>query len=168
MEEQEEQVEEESTGGGKKLILIIALALVVVIGGAIAFFVLLSGEDGLPLTGGSDSARSGAPAGTAYYVSMPRAFVFNVPGQSRDRLVQISVQLMVRGTRNEDLARQNVPAIEGVLHRTFSATTAERLQTGEGRIELREVALTALRMELERLTGSPVVEEVLFTGFVMQ
>ena len=75
---------------------------------------------------------------------------------------------MVRGSRNEELARQNIPAIEGVLHRTFSSSTAESLQTSDGRTQLREAALNVVRNELQGLTGSPVVEEVLFTGFVMQ
>ena len=45
-----------------------------------------------------------AEKGTALYVAMPRPFVFNVPGSGRDRLVQIKVQLLVRGSDNEELA----------------------------------------------------------------
>jgi flagellar FliL protein len=40
---------------------------------------------------------------------MPRPFVFNVAGGQRDRLVQIKIQLMVRGTADETLAKQNIP-----------------------------------------------------------
>ncbi len=59
--------------------------------------------------------------------------MFNVSGGQRDRLVQIKIQLMVRGTADETLAKQNIPLIEGTLLRVFSAATSEQLMTFEGR-----------------------------------
>ncbi|MGE6158855.1 flagellar basal body-associated FliL family protein, partial [Aeromonas media] len=102
------------------------------------------------------------------YVGMPRPFVFNVAGGQRDRLVQIKIQLMVRGAADETLAKQNIPLIEGTLLRVFSAATAEQLMTFEGKEKLRQDSLEECRRVLKDLVSSPVIEQVLFTGFVMQ
>ena len=114
------------------------------------------------------SAAGKAEMGTALYVAMPRPFVFNVPGAGRDRLVQIKVQLLVRGSDNEELAKTHIPLIEGTLLQAFSTSNADDLVTEAGKIELREQAVTEVQKALKDITGSDVVERVLFTGFVMQ
>ena len=166
IDEQEAQQENEQ-GSKKKLVILIASGVLILIIGVVGTFLFLGGDPVNEQTTAGAQADD-VPLGNAYYVSLPRPFIFNAPGQTRDRLVQINVQLMVRGTRNEDLARQNIPAIEGTLHRTFSSTTAESLLTSDGRTQLREGSLNVLRNEMTELTGSPVIEEILFTGFVIQ
>lgn len=178
MADEELQVEE---GGKKKgkMMLIIIIALVLVGGGAGAYFFLFAGDDEpaaeqLPEAEETASApaATGANAeiGTALYVAMPRPFVFNVPsGSGRDRLVQIKVQLLVRGSDNEELVKTHIPLIEGTLLQTFSTSNADDLVTEAGKIELREQAVTEVKKALqENDIGSNVVERVLFTGFVMQ
>jgi len=99
---------------------------------------------------------------------MPRPFVFNVPGANRDRLVQIKVQLLVRGAQNEETAKKHIPLIEGTLLRVFSGTSADELGTSAGKDALKKNALKAVQDELLSIAGRTVVESVLFTGFVMQ
>ncbi|MFC3095043.1 flagellar basal body-associated protein FliL [Alteromonas sediminis] len=177
MAEEELQIEE----GGKKgkMMIIIIAVVVLIVSGAAAYFFLFSSDD-TPVEstateaaqGGEGDAASAAPAsastGTALYVAMPRPFVFNVPGTGRDRLVQIKVQLMVRGSDNEETAKSHIPLIEGTLLQTFSASNADDLVTEAGKMALREDALSAVRGRLQEITGKDVVEQVLFTGFVMQ
>lgn len=179
MAEEELQVEE---GGKKKgkLMLIIIIALVLVGGGGAAYFFLFSGSDepAAEQLAEADAAAASAPAtggaggkaemGTALYVAMPRPFVFNVPGSGRDRLVQIKVQLLVRGSDNEELAKTHIPLIEGTLLQAFSMSNADDLITEAGKIELREQAVTEVQKALKEIEGKDVVERVLFTGFVMQ
>lgn len=106
---------------------------------------------------------------TARYVPMPKDFIFNVAGDQRDRMAQINVQLLVRGPRNERLALQNIPLLESTLLQVFTRASADRLSTPEGKRELRVQALDAVREVMRETTsGSPVVEEVLFTGMVLQ
>ncbi|MCO4322087.1 flagellar basal body-associated protein FliL [Aliidiomarina quisquiliarum] len=167
--ENQEQQAEPAAGLSKKMLFIIIGGVVgVIIIAVLLFFFMFAGNSADTSSPERGAVVTGPAAGNAYYVALPRPFIFNVPGQNRDRLVQISVQLMVRGGANDDLARQNIPMIEGVLHRTFSAATAESLQTSEGRLALRDAALNVVQNALQELTGSPVVEELLFTGFVMQ
>jgi flagellar FliL protein len=181
MADEELQVEE---GGKKKskLMLIIIIAVVLIGGAAGAYFFLFAGSDEpaaeqLPETEAAAAGAAakeaaqggGAEIGTALYVAMPRPFVFNVPGGGRDRLVQIKVQLLVRGSDNEELVKTHIPLIEGTLLQTFSMSNAEDLVTEAGKIELREQAVSEVKKALEENDiGSNVVERVLFTGFVMQ
>jgi flagellar FliL protein len=177
-----EEAVEESQGGSKKLLIIIIAVVVLIAGGAGAFFFLsgsdepvdpeMSLEEGADLSAEDTEEASGeegeAEVGDAFYVGMPRPFVFNVPGYGRDRLVQIKVQLMVRGGEHDTIARKHIPLIEDTLLTTFSTSNAEKLSTNEGKQELRRESLAAVQQALEPLVGKPVVEKVLFIGFVMQ
>ncbi|NRA54683.1 MAG: flagellar basal body-associated protein FliL [Gammaproteobacteria bacterium] len=170
---------EESSGGGKKkLIIIIIVALIVLGGGGAAAFFMLGGEeeptiDGQELVEGEEVAQEEeepeeAEIGDAFYVGMPRPFVFNVSGYGRDRLVQIKVQLLVRGADNDTAARKHIPLIEDVMLTIFSSSNAEKLATSTGKDELRINAQEAVQKALEPVVGNPVVDKVLFVGFVMQ
>ena len=175
MAEEELQIEE----GGKKgkMMIIIITVVVLILGSAAMYFFLLTGDEPAPEQAleqvpqsveAGQPARSTASAGTALYVAMPRPFVFNVPGTGRDRLVQIKVQLMVRGSDAEEVAKSHIPLIEGTLLQTFSSSNADDLVTDAGKMALREDALSSVRSRLREVTDNDVVEQVLFTGFVMQ
>ncbi|AWB67375.1 flagellar basal body-associated protein FliL [Saccharobesus litoralis] len=176
--EEELQVEEE--GGGKSKLLIIIVAAVLLIGGGAAAFLLMGGEDEAapeseeltldeaPAAPAASSGGDKAEMGTALYVAMPRPFVFNVPGANRDRLVQIKVQLLVRGNQNEETAKKHIPLIEGALLRVFSGANADDLATIQGKEALKTQSLATVQDELTNIVGTKVIENVLFTGFVMQ
>ncbi len=173
MAEEELQMEE---GGKGKMIIIIVVAVLIIGGGAAAYF-LLGGSDEPQMEetmeaspGGETSApvMTNTNKGTALYVAMPRPFVFNVPGQGRDRLAQIKVQLMVRGTDNEELAKMHIPLIEGTLLKVFSSANADDLVTEAGKVSLRDQSAREVQKVLSETVGNEIVEQVLFTGFVMQ
>ena len=170
-QQNDELVLEEGGGKSKKLlIIIIAAVLGLVIIGAVAFFMLSGGNDEVVAEQQTASvAQAPSPAqGTAIYVTMPRPFTFNVPGTTRDRLVQIKVQLMVRGDNNHELAKKHIPLIEGTLLKAFSTTNADDLATVAGKDALKLKAAKDVQIALEGVTGAKIVEEVLFVGFVMQ
>lgn len=168
----------------KKLIIIIAVVVVLLLGGGGAAFFLLSGADTPPAAeaegeaaadgadaggeGGEGDAAAAAAAKSAIYVAMPRPFIFNVSGSRRDRVVQIKVQLLVRGSDNELLARKHIPLIESALLTTFAQISADELATIDGKEQLRVTALSAVREAIKALENREVVAEILFTGFVMQ
>ncbi|MEC6832357.1 flagellar basal body-associated protein FliL [Photobacterium toruni] len=157
-------------GGNRKktrIMSLVILLVMVVIGGGIWFFTVPSAESKTANVS-SEEALQTALKMSAYYIVLPEPFIFNVSGQERDRVVQIKVQLMVRGEHNEALAKKHVPLVESVLLQTFSATTVEQLRQPQGREQLRQLALTAVQATMNKMTNMPVVERVLFTGFVMQ
>jgi flagellar FliL protein len=141
----------------------------VIVGGVAGYFLLSGGDE--PVETLADAAAptsSSATVGIALYVAMPRPFIFNVPGASRDRIVQIKVQLLVRGDDNEETAKKHIPLIEGTLLSVFSMTTADELSTSVGKETLRFTALDKVQAAMMDVEGNKVIERVLFTGFVMQ
>lgn len=168
--------EEASASGGKKKLIIIIVAAVLLLGGggAAAYFLLFSGDDSSASTEQTSEETTegdelaGAETDSAIYVAMPRPFVFNVMEGKRDRLVQIKVQLMVRGSQNEALAKKHVPLLEGTLVRVFGAASVAQLLNPEGKDQIREQALIALNKATTKLEGKALISTVLFTGFVLQ
>lgn len=178
-DEKEQELEIKPKSSKKKLIIIIVAALLLLGGGGgAAWFFLFSGGDkahgekkegeGGEAVASDKTPEELAAEKEAFYVALPRAFVFNAHGSTRDRLVQIKVKLLVRGPENEALAKQHSPLVEGTLLKVFSAATVEQLTTVEGKGKLRADAQQAVTETLKEIAGKPVVEQILFIGFVMQ
>ena len=168
-------------GGGKKkkMMLIIIIVVVLAAAGGGAFFFLSGGEPEVSeeeaaaaLDSGEAPAEvadtGGAEVGSALYVPMPRPFRFNVPGASRDRFVEIRVQLLVRGADNEEIAKKHVPLLESTFLGVFSQANADDLATSAGKTSLKQLSLTEVQKVMMDIEDKKVVEKVLFTGFVMQ
>lgn len=175
---EEEQLQLKPQGGKKKLIIIIAAALILLIGSGVGGWMMLSGGDekkedakaeGEGGHGQSEEEKAAEQASKmALYVVLPRPFVFNVAAKPRYRLVQIKVALLVRGAANQALATLHTPLIEGAMFKVFAAASSEQLATIEGRNKLRSDAMASVSQALHEVTQQAVVEQVLFTGFVMQ
>jgi len=178
----EAELEIDDGGKKKKMMIIIIAVVVLLVGGGGGYFFLM-GDDSSASTeqadsasegesldddSGSDSESSGAQVGTALYVPMPRPFRFNVPGASRDRFVEIRVQLLVRNSDDEENAKMNIPLIESTLLNIFSQGNADDLATSAGKEALKQQSLSAVQLVMKDLEGNKTVEKVLFTGFVMQ
>lgn len=182
MAEENELELDDSGKKKKKLIVIIAIVVLLVAGGGGAFFFM--GGDDAPSqaemdaaldSGGDDESADGSEAqssaaqtGTALYVPMPRPFRFNVPGAARDRFVEIRVQLLVRGSDNEEEAKKHVPLIESTLLAVFSQSNADDLATSAGKASLKQKSLAEVQKTMKDVAGNKIIEQVLFTGFVMQ
>lgn len=154
-------------GSKKKLIIIIAavvLLLVVVLCSYFFFFSEPDTETGQIKEGEEASSEMIS----AIYVPMPSPFVFNVSDGTRDRLVQIKVQLMVRGDENAALARKHTPLLQGTLTRVFGALTIDQLRSPMGKTQLRIFTLQALNDATMKVENKAIIYSVLFTGFVLQ
>ena len=66
---------------------------------------VITGSDDVSQNKGASVKESAPKVDPVSYVNIAQPFVFNVTGDKRSRVVQIQVQLMVRGSDNEDLAR---------------------------------------------------------------
>ena len=164
------------------MLIIIIAVVVLAAGGAGAFFFLGGSSEEVsqaeldaaldssePMAEGEESADSGSVGtGTALYVPMPRPFRFNVPGSARDRFVEIRVQLLVRGGDNEEEAKKHVPLIESTILNVFSQANADDLATSAGKTSLKQLTLKEVQKTMTEVSNNKVVEQVLFTAFVMQ
>lgn len=177
----EEELELDNAGGGKKkMIIIIAAVVILAAAGGGAFFFMGGSDEPTAAeveaaldSGESESTTSEAsPAtaemGSAIYVPMPRPFRFNVPGAARDRFVEIRAQLLVRGGDDEETAKKHIPLIESTLLAVFSQSNADDLATSAGKVSLKQKTLSEIQKVLMDIEDKKIVEEVLFTGFVMQ
>ena len=168
----DEQVEEgegtKKPNPKKKLIIIIVAAVLLLsaIGGA-AYFFFFMGNDAVEKSADNE-AKTEQVMDVAIYVPMPRPFVFNVVDGKRDRLVQIKVQLLVRGAESAALAKKHIPLLEGTLVSVFSEASVNKLRSPEGKKELRSDAVIALNQSIKKLEDVEIVDSVLFTGFVLQ
>lgn len=163
----DEELGAEAPKGKKKLLIIVIAAVVLLLGGGAAFF-LMSGDEAEATSEQAPAAQQALLTDPVAYVNIAQPFVFNVTGDKKDRLVQIKVQLMVRGSENESLARYHSPLVESSLLATFASATVEQLRSPTGRIELRDKATDDIKAALTKAVGQPVIEKVLFTDFVMQ
>jgi flagellar FliL protein len=180
-DEKDKELELDKPGKSKKMIIIIAAVVVLAAAGGGAYFFMggdsvsqeqldaeLDGESAGDGTEGEASEEATASTGSALYVPMPRPFRFNVPGAARDRFVEIRVQLLVRGSDNEEAAKKHVPLIESTLLAVFSQSNADDLGTSAGKTSLKQKSLAEVHKVMKDVEGKNVVEKVLFTGFVMQ
>jgi len=180
-DEKDKELELDKPGKSKKMIIIIAVVVILAAAGGGAYFFMsgdsvsqeqldaeLDGESAADGTEGEASEGATASTGSALYVPMPRPFRFNVPGAARDRFVEIRVQLLVRGSDNEEAAKKHVPLIESTLLAVFSQSNADDLGTSAGKTSLKQKSLAEVHKVMKDVEGSNVVEKVLFTGFVMQ
>lgn len=174
----DEDLEEGGKKKGKLLIIIIVAVVLLLGGGAAAYFFLFAGGDDTEEQAQEDAAQEEVVetveqplndvSAEARYVAMPRPFIFNAPGIGKDRLVQIEVQLLVRGSMRSAMAQSHIPLIEARLLEIFSASSADELVTDIGKVALRQRALDAVNEKMIEVAQEPIVEELLFTGFVMQ
>ncbi|MFQ3235018.1 MAG: flagellar FliL protein [Paraglaciecola sp.] len=177
MADEELQPQDDGKNSKLKMIVIIVTVLLVLVGAGGAYFLLgstdeqIESEVNTQVDGASATEKKGtgsAKIGTARYVSIPNPITFNIPGASRARLVEIRVQLMVRGTDDEEKVRMFIPSIQGALNTAFSQANADDLSTEAGKIAIRNNALKEVQKTLQEVAGDDLVEQVLFTGFVMQ
>lgn len=157
----------QGTSKGKLLIISIVVVILLLGGGAAAYF-FMGSDDSAQTDSDLQRTQSNSAGSPISYVNLAQPFVFNVTGDSRERLVQIKTQLMVRGSENEQLARYHTPLIESTLLSTFASATVEQLRSPMGRVDLRDRASEDIKAALNAAVGAPVIEKVLFTDFVIQ
>lgn len=158
-------------GGSKKLIIIIAGVVLLVIIGVLVF--LLLGKDAPTGEGGSqpmteEEIAAAKEANKIYYVPLQNPLLFNASAKPKGHLVQIKFSLQVRGSKNEAFAKHHLPAIESAIADVFSSVTYDDILAVEGRDELKMKCLTAVQAKLLKLENEPIVEKLLYDGFVIQ
>lgn len=148
------------------VIIIVAVLLVVSIAAAGAWFFL--SEKGEQQEQANPAVQAPAGPQKAVYEVLSPAFVVNFQSQGRQRYMQASVALMSRNESELDQLKVHMPTLRNQLVMLFSSQDFESLNTPIG-LELLKQKVTAAVQELAmREVGSPVVEQVLFTNFVMQ
>ncbi len=151
-----------------KKIIIIIVVLVLLGGGGAAFF-LLKGGDPEPVAGTDTEQGEVAPEQLSdpIYLPLSPAFVVNFEHKGGIRYLQLSLQVMSFDEAAVEKVEANMPAVRNNLILLFSGQDYDFLTTIEGKEKLREEVRDSIN-KLINLAGNSKVNEVFFTGFVMQ
>lgn len=170
----------EAEGGGKKklIIIIVAVVLIAAIAGGVAFF-LMSSDDSEEDAEGEESVENVEGEGgvveeasdvpiPAQYIKMKPRFIVNYNVGTRQRFLQVSVEIMTRSQETVNAIELHNPMLRNEIVRVLSDQDFKHLRTPEGRVELRAKLQDQLITVLKRESNVEGVEAVLFTDFVMQ
>ena len=91
---------------------------------------------------------------------------FNQNG--RQRYMQVSITLLARNQGDLDALKVHMPVIRNNLVMLFSGQTFDSLATPIGQEMLRQKATASVQEVAQKEVGKVVVEQLLFTNFVLQ
>ncbi|MDX9873980.1 MAG: flagellar basal body-associated FliL family protein [Spongiibacteraceae bacterium] len=121
----------------------------------------------LATVSGLATAASQSQEGTQY-VELQPAFVTNYGGPGPIHFLKADLAVRVAGAAAAGLVEHHMPQLRHELVMLLSNQTEASLSSVDDRERLRQQALTAVQAVLERETGAPVAEDLLFNSFVLQ
>jgi len=154
-------------GKGKlKLILLIVLALFLAIGLSVgATWYFMHSAQSKPTATAEVNPNVKQPA---IFEPMLPAFVANFNQNGRQRYLQVSITLLARNQADLDALKVHMPVIRNNLVMLFSAQPFDTLATPVGQEMLRQKVTASVQEVAQKEVGKPVIEQVLFTNFVLQ
>jgi flagellar protein FliL len=107
---------------------------------------------------------------TVLYAELDPTFVTNVGVAATGRLAYIKtdVALQIRGPTAREAVTNHKPALRSIVIMALSRQDENAISTTEGRETLKKEALTELQAYLVAEEKLPMVEDLLFTNFIVQ
>jgi flagellar FliL protein len=181
LEDDGAQVLRAKQGSGLLKIVLIVLGVIILVAGTIGTTLYFSGiiGGGQGNTGADMTASTGAETGSEdsngtknkkepiYYAFEPE-FVVNFSDGNNIRYLQVTLEIMTYDQRTVEDIERHMPVIRNNLIMMFSSLSYDVLSSVAGKRKLQEEALAEIRSILKEKTGREGVEQVYFTGFVMQ
>lgn len=152
-------------GSKKKLFIIIGAVVLLVVVGVVVFLMMGSGGEEKEL---AETKQQLEEANKIFYVTIPTPMVIKVAAKPKGHIMQLKLSLMVRGEENKKLAEHHLPAILGAINDELYDTQFASIQTAEGKADLKERALKSIQGKLKQLENKPIVDRVLYDGFIIQ
>lgn len=147
------------------LVLIVLLAVALISSGTLLalYFGGVIGGAGAQVVEGAEPQRA-API----YVPMEPPLVVNFERNGRMGYLQVTMQAMTREPEAQQALATHMPVIRNNLLMLISTKTYADVDDREGKERLREEALEEINRVLEAQRVRARVEDLYFTGFVMQ
>lgn len=117
---------------------------------------------------GEDVADKEETKGPPQYIAIDPSLIASVADGHVMRFLQVDVQLMTRDPEAAAAIQTHEPVIRNNLLMLLSSQTLENLKTLEGKEALRASALAEIRKILAAEGGGAKIEDLYFTGFVIQ
>ena len=115
-------------------------------------------------------AAAEAQEGGVKYVTLQPPFVtnFGVTKTGRLTYLKADVTLKVANPQGEAALKYHTPALRNALVLLFSRQEEGTVSSSDGREQIRQQALTELRDIMQAESGEPVIEDLVFSNFVVQ
>jgi flagellar FliL protein len=120
----------------------------------------------LPVAAAAKGEDAAAAKNTLYFAIDP-PLVVNFEDGSVVRFLQISMEVMAHDQKAIDSVQKNIPLIRNNLLLLMSNRNYQSMMSREGKDKLRQEALAEVRA-VQKKEGSPDVDDILFTSFVVQ
>ncbi|MFJ4066877.1 flagellar basal body-associated protein FliL [Pseudomonas sp. NPDC089996] len=159
-------VKDPAAKGKLKLILLLVLALLLAVGLSVGatWFIMHKSEPAPAPEAAATNVK--APA---IYVPLTPAFVVNFNQNGRQRYMQLSITLQGRNQADLDALSVHMPVIRNNLVMMFSGQGFDTLSASSvGQEMLRQKATAVVQEVAQKEVGKPVVDQLLFTNFVLQ
>ncbi|AWL10576.1 hypothetical protein HMF8227_00068 [Saliniradius amylolyticus] len=106
---------------------------------------------------------------TAYFGLEPD-IVTNYLGQDSKKLgfVRVSIELMLEDASYLEVAQHHTPLMRATAIDIFGQQPENKVKSLVGREEIRKDILRNLRNLMEKETGAPMIEDVIFTKYLYQ
>jgi flagellar FliL protein len=152
-----------------KKIIIIGVVVLLLGAGVGGFFLLQDSSSATQPVGedGQVVEQADEPENDPIYLPLSPAFVVNFEHNGSMRYLQLSLQIMSYQEEAIEKVSVNMPAVRNSLIMLFSGQDYDALNTSEGKENLRKEVLKSIA-QVVRLRGELKVDDVYFTGFVMQ
>ncbi|MGF6202306.1 flagellar basal body-associated protein FliL [Pseudomonas laurylsulfatiphila] len=160
-------VKDPASKGKLKLIILIVVALLLAIGVSVgATWYFMHSAQSKPA---ADVAQT-APVGKqpAIFESMAPAFVANFNQNGRQRYMQVSITMLARNPADLEALKVHMPVIRNNLVMLFSGQDFATLASPVGQEMLRQKATASVQEVAQKELGKVVIEQLLFTNFVLQ
>ena len=161
-----EAVKDPATKGKLKLILLAVVGLLLAVGLSVGatWFIMHKSE---PAPAADPAASNVKPV--AIYEALAPAFVVNFNQNGRQRYMQVSITLQARNQADLDALKVHMPVIRNNLVMMFSGQGFDTLAGSPvGQEMLRQKATAVVQEVAQKEVGKPVVDQLLFTNFVLQ
>ena len=154
--------------GGSKLPLIVSVVAVFAAAGAGGGWYWSSRQTAAAEHAAAEAAKPKLPA-PAQYLALEPPFVVNLNGaDAGPQYLQVEIQLMTRDPLDLANLERHSPAIRARLLMLLAQQDAQGIADRAGKEKLQAQALAEVRKLMRAETGSPAVEDLLFTSFVTQ
>jgi len=116
----------------------------------------------------ANSFASGGNAGSTPYFEIDTPFVVNLVDDKGVAYLQVHAQFLVEKPELKAHLHAHLPGIKHTIMMVLSESSVAEVKTLQGKQALREKAVKETQAFLQEQIGDPVIQDILFTSFVVQ
>ena len=114
------------------------------------------------------SSVNAAGSGGTPYFEIPTPFVVNLADKDALSFLQVNAQFKVKREELKTVIAKHIPAIQHTVMMVLSEQTINDIKSVAGKEKLRKTTLKEVQDLLQKQIGDPAVDEIYFTGFIIQ